>query len=213
MRGRFLVIEGIDGCGKTTQIEELYEWLPVSGLMPKGVRLQVTCEPGGTTLGKVLRKILLNSAKQYNPEALAELLLYEADRAQHIEQVIRPALIRGDWVLSDRFCGSTVAYQGYGREFSLPIISQLETIVTNGLTPDLTLWLALSPEAAIVRLNNRTADRMEANGITFLEQVAAGFEVLAYERLWTRIPAQHSKNEVSDAVKGVIKTVFSSIET
>ncbi|HRD41448.1 MAG TPA: dTMP kinase [Prochlorococcaceae cyanobacterium AMR_MDS_5431] len=213
MRGRFLVIEGIDGCGKTTQLNELYEWLPISGIMPSGVKLEVTREPGGTPLGNVLRRTLLDPDREYHIEPLTELLLYAADRAQHVRQVILPALDRGDWVLSDRFCGSTIAYQGYGRQLSLASISQLEEMVTSGLQPDLTLWLALSPEDAIIRIKDRNIDRIEDNGINFFNQVAVGFEKLAYERFWTQIPAQHSKTEVSTAIKGVIGTVFSNLAT
>ena len=168
MSGRFLVLEGIDGCGKTTQLRHLANWLPRSGLMPEGARLHLTREPGGTALGMALRKLVLHPPGESSPEPLAELLLYAADRAQHVAQLIRPALEQGHWVLSDRFSGSTLAYQGYGRELDLDLIQQLEQIATAGLVPDLTFWLELSVEESLLRRDARSNDRIEAEGVDFL---------------------------------------------
>ncbi len=111
-RGRFLVLEGIDGCGKTTQRQALADWLPGSGLMPQGASLHLTREPGGSALGVALRELLLHPPGDLAPCAEAELLLYAADRAQHVRQCIEPALAAGDWVLSDRFSGSTPRLSG-----------------------------------------------------------------------------------------------------
>ena len=133
-RGRLFVLEGIDGCGKSTQIEHLRHWLPASGLMPVGANLLVTREPGGTELGRALRQLLLHPPGAAEPCSTAELLLYAADRAQHVQQMILPALEAGHWVLSDRFCGSTAAYQGYGRGLSLELIDQLSRIACRGWT-------------------------------------------------------------------------------
>ena len=184
MSGRFLVLEGIDGCGKTTQLRHLANWLPRSGLMPEGARLHLTREPGGTALGMALRKLVLHPPGDASPEPLAELLLYAADRAQHVAQLIRPALEQGHWVLSDRFSGSTLAYQGYGRELDLDLIQQLEQIATAGLVPDLTFWLELPVEESLLRRDARSNDRIEAEGVDFLTRVATGFAVLARERSW-----------------------------
>ena len=151
MRGRFLVLEGIDGCGKTTQLKALADWLPISGLMPAGAQLITTREPGGTALGQALRQLLLHPPEEQAPATRAELLLYAADRAQHVQTRLEPALAAGDWVLSDRYCGSTAAYQGYGRGLDLDLITQLEQLATAGLQPDLCLWLELSPELAAER--------------------------------------------------------------
>jgi DNA polymerase III subunit delta' len=125
-----VVLEGIDGCGKTTQLQRLMDWLPGSGLLAQGCQVVLTREPGGTPLGLALRQLLLHPPQGAAPLTTAELLLYAADRAQHVEQVIQPALAAGHWVLSDRFSGSTAAYQGYGRGLDHNLIGQLEAIAT-----------------------------------------------------------------------------------
>jgi len=187
--GLFVVLEGIDGCGKTTQLERLREWLPTSGLMPPGASLLTSREPGGTPLGRALRELLLHPPAEAAPCSDAELLLYAADRAQHVARVIRPALDAGDWVLCDRFTGSTAAYQGYGRGLPLERIAALEGFATGGLEPDLTLWLDLPLEESLRRRGGRAADRIEASGHDFLERVAAGFATLARQRGWQRVDA------------------------
>ena len=118
MKGKFIVIEGIDGCGKTTQIDEISRWIPTSGLLRENSKLVKTREPGGSLLGKKIRNLILDNNKDNKPSSLAELLLYSADRAEHISKIISPALENQDWVISDRFCDSTLAYQGYGRNIN-----------------------------------------------------------------------------------------------
>jgi dTMP kinase len=189
-RGRFIVLEGIDGCGKTTQLEALRQWLPTSGLLPPGARVVVSREPGGTALGKALRELLLlHPPGEAAPVPRAELLLYAADRAQHVETVLRPALERGDWVLCDRFTGSTAAYQGYGRGLDLGLINKLSDIATNGLRADLTIWLDVSLVESCRRRGGQLADRLEGEGVAFLARVVAGFEGPAGGWDWTRIEA------------------------
>jgi dTMP kinase len=188
-RGRFIVLEGIDGCGKTTQIEALRQWLPTSGLLPTGARVIVSREPGGTALGKALRELLLHPPNGTAPVPRAELLLYAADRAQHVETVLRPALDAGDWVLCDRFTGSTAAYQGYGRGLDLGLINKLSDIAANGLRADLTLWLDVSLAESCRRRGGQLADRLEGEGVAFLARVAHGFERLAGQWDWARIDA------------------------
>lgn len=197
--GRFLVLEGIDGCGKSTQLEALRQWLPGSGLMPAGARLLVSREPGGTALGQALRTLLLHPPEAAAPCPTAELLLYAADRAQHVAATIRPALEAGDWVLCDRFAGSTAAYQGYGRGLSLALIEQLEAIATAGLRAYLTLWLDLPLALSLQRRQGRTADRIEASGEAFLARVCAGFGQLAAQRSWLRIDAAAPAAQVTAA--------------
>jgi len=196
-RGRFLVLEGIDGCGKTTQIEHLRQWLPRSGLMPQGAELLVTREPGGTELGRALRQLLLHPPGDAAPEIRAELLLYAADRAQHVAQKIAPALAEGHWVLSDRFTGSTAAYQGYGRGLSLELIDQLATIATAGVVPDLTVHLELPLAESLRRRGHRPADRIEASGEAFLARVSAGFSALARQEGWASIDASLPPEQVA----------------
>jgi dTMP kinase len=198
-RGRFIVLEGIDGSGKTTQLEALRQWLPTSGLMPPGARVIVSREPGGTALGQALRELLLHPPGSTAPVPRAELLLYAADRAQHVETVLRPALDAGDWVLCDRFTGSTAAYQGYGRGLNLEAIYALETIATGDLVPDLTLWLDVSLAKSCRRRGERLADRLEGEGVAFLGRVSDGFERLAAQRGWTRIDAGQPVAAVTEA--------------
>jgi len=208
-RGRFLVLEGIDGCGKTTQLERLRKWLPSSGLMEPGAELLLTREPGGTALGKALRQLLLHPPGEAAPVSTAELLLYAADRAQHVQQCIAPALAAGHWVLSDRFAGSTAAYQGYGRGLDLELIQTLQVIATGGLEPDLTLWLDLPLAESLRRRGHRAADRIEASGEAFLARVCAGFGALAAGHGWSRVDATAAPEAVSAALQTEIETRLS----
>ena len=203
-QGRFVVLEGIDGCGKSTQIEALRRWLPTSGLLAPGAELLVTREPGGTALGAALRQLLLHPPGEAAPEPMAELLLYAADRAQHVEQCIRPALAAGHWVLSDRYSGSTAAYQGYGRGLDLARIAQLEELATGGLSPDLTLWLELPLAESLRRRGERTADRIEASGEAFLRRVGDGFAQLARERGWLRLDAGGPPEQVQESCRQLL---------
>jgi dTMP kinase len=209
-RGRFLVLEGIDGCGKSTQLERLRLWLPASGLMPAGAELLVTREPGGTALGQALRALLLHPPGEAVPCTTAELLLYAADRAQHVQQRIAPALEAGHWVLSDRFSGSTAAYQGHGRGLPLALIDQLAAIATDGLQPDLTLLLDLPLAAALRRRQQRPADRIEASGEAFLQRVCDGFAVLARQSGWCSIPADQPLEAVTAAIQRLLLERWSS---
>ena len=205
-RGRFVVLEGIDGCGKTTQLQALRQWLPSSGLMAPGARLVVSREPGGTALGQALRELLLHPPQGVQPLPRAELLLYAADRAQHVEALLLPALQAGDWVLCDRFTGSTAAYQGYGRGLPLALIDTLETLATGGLQADLTLWLDVSLAESRRRRGGRPADRIEAAGEVFQTRVADGFATLAAQRGWTRIEAGQSVAAVTESCRAAIRS-------
>ena len=205
MTGRFIVLDGIDGCGKSTQIRHLAQWLPASGLMPSSARVICTREPGGTPLGQSIRELLLHTEADQVPSVTAELLLYAADRAQHVDSVIRPALLRGDWVLSDRFAGSTLAYQGYGRGLDRPLITRLESIATTGLEPDLTVWLMVPVEVSLQRRHGEKEDRIEAEGRAFLHRVADGFSALAEQRNWCRLDAQQSVSQLSQELEQILR--------
>ena len=208
MTGRLIVLDGIDGCGKSTQLQRLAEWIPGSGLMPAGAGLILTREPGGTAFGQAVRQLLLHTPDDQAPCPRAELLLYAAVRAQHVDTLIRPALERGDWVLSDRFAGSTLAYQGYGRGLDAALIEQLERIATAGLQPDLTFWLALPVTESLRRRHGDEEDRIEAEGRPFLERVAAGFETLAGQRNWCRIDADRASADVTRSLEQFLQQRF-----
>ena len=207
-RGCFLVLEGIDGCGKTTQIDALRAWLPGSGLLPGPAELVITREPGGTAFGLALRELLLHPPAEQVPGERAELLLYAADRAQHVCQRILPALEAGHWVLSDRFTGSTSAYQGHGRGLPLEAIRQLEQFATGGLQPDLTLWLDVPVEEALRRRSHRGMDRIEAEGEAFLRRVRRGFATLASGSGWWRVEADADPEVVSERCRQALLDHF-----
>ena len=209
MKGKFIVIEGIDGCGKTTQIDELSKWLPNSGLINTKSKLITTREPGGSPLGQKLRRLILDNNKNNKPSSLAELLLYSADRAEHVSKIISPALKNNDWVISDRFSASTLAYQGYGRKINLDIIKKVESIVCQGVYPDLTFFLEISPEESIFRRKNEIPDRIESEGIRFLEKVNEGFKLIAKEKNWKVISASQNIKTISNQIKETIINNFS----
>ena len=156
-----MVLEGIDGCGKSTQIKYLSNWLNNSAIKPDNSKLLITREPGGTNLGNSLRSLLLNDLTEY-PEPLTELLLYSADRAQHVSQVILPAINNGNWVISDRFSSSTMAYQGFGRNLDKTLIRQLEEIACQGVKPNLTIFLDISIQESMRRRFSKQEDRIDS---------------------------------------------------
>ena len=209
MKGKFIVFEGIDGCGKTTQIDKISKWLPESGLMKKNSKLIKTKEPGGSLLGEKLRNLILDNNKNNKPSSLAELLLYSADRAEHVSKIISPALENNDWVLSDRFSDSTLAYQGYGRNINLEIIKNIESIVCQGKCPDLTIFLEISAEESVFRRKDLIPDRMESEGIKFLQKVNEGFKLIAKEKNWKVISANQNINAISKEIKETLLKNFS----
>ena len=209
MEGKFIVLEGIDGCGKTTQINELSKWLPKSGLINGNATLIKTREPGGSILGKEIRDMILNNNKSNSPSILTELLLYSADRAEHISKIILPALKNGNWIISDRFSGSTLAYQGYGREINIDIIKKLENIVCQNIRPDLTFFLEISPEESILRRKNKVADRIESEGLEFLKKVNDGFKLIASENKWEIIKASEDLKSISQQIQTSLINKFS----
>jgi dTMP kinase len=208
MKGKFIVFEGIDGSGKTTQINELSKWLISSNLIPENNQLVITREPGGTKLGKSIRSLLLDNSKEKSPDSITELLLYAADRSQHINEIIRPTLNKGDWVISDRFCASTLAYQGYGRKLDLKLIKELEAIATQGISPDITFLLDISVEESIKRRINKKDDRIEKEGREFLANVSLGFQTLSEDSKWKKISAINSKEKIILEIQSEIKKLI-----
>ena len=208
MKGKFIVFEGIDGSGKTTQINHLYKWLIGTDLLPENNKLVITREPGGTKLGKSIRSLLLDTSREKSPGSITELLLYAADRSQHVNEIIRPTLAKGDWVISDRFCGSTLAYQGYGRKLDINLIKDLEAIATQGIAPDITFLLDIPIEESIRRRMNRKDDRIEKEGREFLSNVSLGFQALSEDSNWKKISAINSEEKITSEIKSEIKKLI-----
>jgi dTMP kinase len=169
--GRFVTVEGIDGAGKSSHLARVADWL-----RDRGRVVNVTREPGGTTLAEALRELVLHQAM----DALTESLLVFAARRDHLRQFIEPALARGEVVLCDRFTDATFAYQGGGRGFDASVLTQLEAWVQEGRQPDLTLWFDLPPAvAAKRRAAARAPDRFEAQDAAFFERVREGYAARA----------------------------------
>jgi dTMP kinase len=208
--GKLIVFEGVEGSGKTSALRRLRQWLRDSGwllrLKSAGIAQQVvvTREPGGTELGLGLRRLLL----EVNPDApiqdRAELLLYAADRSQHVEELLKPQLRRGAIILCDRYTDSTIAYQGYGRGLDLDLIAQLNTIATDGIASDLTFWLDLDPAAGLARKRQQQEfNRMEQADLAFHHRVQAGFTALAQahpDRI-ARIDASLDEESVAQQIR------------
>jgi dTMP kinase len=182
MKGTFITFEGIEGSGKSTQIAMLANYLTA-----RGVRHVLTREPGGTLIGDQVRKILLDPVNRALDPA-AELLLYAASRAQHLREIIIPALADGTVVLCDRFSDATLAYQGYGRGLDIGMINALDRIVTAGLRPDLTLLFDIEAAPGIARARGRnhsrgleTEARFENEELAFHERVRQGYLTLVMQ--------------------------------
>jgi dTMP kinase len=201
-RGFFLTIEGIEGAGKSTLAEALSE-----RLSSEGKEVVLTREPGGTRIGDSIRKLLLESGTAMSSRA--ELLLFEAARAQHVEELIKPALERGAVVVCDRFADSSVAYQGSARGIEPQAIACLNEFATGGLRPDLTILLDLPADVGLAR--QMAIDRISAEGLAFHESVRQGYLAIARaepERIAT-IDAAQSFEDVLRQAWGVVDTARS----
>ena len=190
-----IVLEGIDGCGKTTQTELLAEALIAAGKPVRRLR-----EPGGTRLGEQIRSLLLDPATQACP--VAELFGYLTARAQLCSEILAPALAAGDWVLMDRFWPSTVAYQAYGLGLNpAPVLSAI-ALALGGIRMDYGFWLDVDPEEAQRRRRASRAadDRIEARGLEYQRKVAAGYAALTRDGILTRIDANGSPEAMAKAI-------------
>ncbi|MEP6515808.1 dTMP kinase [Microcoleus vaginatus] len=205
MKGKLIVFEGVEGGGKTTQMQRLIQFLQASCCLR--VRLVATREPGGTELGRGLRHLLLKQDGGESVSDRAELLMYAADRAQHVETFLQPELSKGTIVLCDRFTDSTIAYQGYGRGLNLNLIRHLNEIATGGLESDLTLWLDINVEAGLARVRTRGGcDRIEQADLKFHRLVQQGFAELAEENKSriVRINADRPEYEVAQEIQTIV---------
>ena len=200
-RGKFLTIEGTEGVGKSTNLAFVADWL-----RGRGIEVIVTREPGGTPLAEEIRSLLLSKREERFDET-AELLLVFAARAQHVAQVIKPALARGAWVLSDRFTDATFAYQGGGRGLSKATIEQLEQLVQGDLRPDLTLILDIDVELGLNRARQRgELDRFESEAVVFFERVRAAYRQRAESapNRYALVDAGKTLNEVQTEIDQVL---------
>lgn len=202
--GKLIVFEGIDGAGKTTQIKLLAEWLNQTLISPK---VAMTQQPGGTLLGNRIREILLNPDLDICDRA--ELLLFAADRAEHCHQIKR-WLNDGAIVLCDRFTASTVAYQGYGMGINLELMSRINLISTNGLKPDLTIWLDLDVETALSRMSGN--DRIEKRGLEFFKRVHYGMS-LCQKCDSEREPEKHYIIDARNSVDAIAAEIREFVKT
>jgi dTMP kinase len=215
INGKFITFEGPEGSGKSTHIKLLKAFLET-----RGIEVVMTREPGGTPLGEEIRKILQHDHSEA-PVPCAEVLLFLASRAQHVERLIRPALAEGKWVLCDRFDDSTLAYQGYGRGFAMEGLRAVNAFAISGLRPDLTVLLDVSPKTSRERLAVRHAatatapDRIEREAAAFHERVRNGFLLLAAEepdRMEVISAERDCEAVAADVRRAVENKLFRTIE-
>jgi dTMP kinase len=196
--GRLIALEGIDGCGKSTQAR----------LLADRIGALYTFEPGATALGASLRTLLLEPGPAVHERT--EALLMAADRAQHVAEVVRPALGRGRWVVTDRFSASTLAYQGYGRSLDIGELAQLVEWATGGLTPDLAILVEVDPALGLARRRGSVDDRMEAEGDGFLQRVADGYRrvVERQETPWLVVDGGGTIDQVAAEIWAGVQSRF-----
>jgi len=187
----FITLEGVEGCGKSTQAKALYKHM-----LGEGIPTVLCREPGGTALGEIIRRYLKTTGSGILP--ITELLLFSSARAQLLSEVIYPSLEKGVTVICDRYTDSTLAYQGYGRGFDLDSIKTVNRITTGGLFPDLVIFLDLPVEIGLARKGSLKADRFEREDITFHQRVRNGYLELAKaaQQRWLLVNAQLPKKQI-----------------
>jgi dTMP kinase len=208
----FITFEGIEGCGKTSQAKLLVE-----KLRSLNIPVMLTREPGGTRIGDQIRKILLHS-ENTDLTPLAELLLYEASRAQHVQQVIIPNLQNGIHVMCDRYGDASIAYQGVGRSLTVPLVQEANRLATGGLQPDLTLLIDVEPEIGLSRARSRNLafdfaveeGRFEEEDIVFHRKVREGYFRLARETpdRFRLVDGNVGLEEVSQQIQEIVLPLF-----
>ena len=193
-KGLFITFEGIDGCGKSTQLNLLSEYLKNNG-----VEVLITREPGAKGLGERIREILLNYDGDVSSNC--EAFLFLADRAQHIDTIVKPAIEAGKIVLCDRHTDSTIAYQGYGRGVDLQRLKMLNNLATSGFKPDLTFVFDVDVETSLARVG-KNQDRMESAGVEFFEKVRNGYLEIAKQE-----PARVKVISSKDTIENIFEQV------
>ena len=201
MSGLFISFEGIDGCGKSTQADLLRSYLE-----SKGEQVELLREPGGTALSEQIREILLNPNNE-KMDPSTESILLSASRAQLTREIIIPALERGNVVICDRYADSTLAYQGYGRGINLEWLEKLNAFATAGLKPDITLLVDLPVDEALNRMQSKSFDRIEMEGIEFLEKVRSG-----YLELTDRFSKRYFMIDGMETIEEMSKKIINKIE-
>lgn len=203
MKGLFIVFEGPDGCGKSTQIRFLAEYLESAGFS-----VLCTREPGGSPIAEKIRTILLDR-ENAGMAALTEALLYAAARAEHVRQVIAPALKEGKVVLCDRFVDSSIAYQGYGRALGAKTVWNINEPAVDGVLPDVTVFINVPPEQAFARMNeHKQYDRLENEGLSFHRRVYEGYMELSRKPGVIVIDAKGTKYDTREIIRAQIETVL-----
>jgi len=195
-RGRFVVLEGGDGSGKSTQSARLAAWLREQGLT-----VVETFEPGAGATGAVLREVLLHGPEEVTP--VTEALLMAADRAQHVATEIQPALARGDWVVCDRYVPSSLVYQGIVRGIGVEVVEQLSDVATAGCTPDVVVLLDVSDAVGDARRAGES-DRLEREGADFHHSVRGAYRDLAPSHGWIVVDADGDLEEVERLVREAV---------
>jgi dTMP kinase len=199
-RGRFVVFEGGDGSGKSTQSARAAAWLRDRGLV-----VHETFEPGAGATGAVIRELLLHGPDSIAPTT--EALLMAADRAQHVAGEIEPALARGEWVVCDRYVPSSLVYQGVVRDLGVELVEELSRIATRGLAPDLVIVFDVTDDVAVARQGGES-DRLEREGAAFHAAVRRAYRELAPARGWVVVDANATIDEVADRVRAAIEPVL-----
>lgn len=203
MSGLFITLEGPDGCGKTCQIPGMADYL-----RKQGVEVLTTREPGGTPISEQVRDVIMSMRnKAMHPRT--EILLFQSARAQHVEEIIRPALTAGKVVICDRFTNSTMAYQGYGHQTDLVFLRQLLDFTTGSLKPDLTLLLDVDVETGLKRRQAGGGEwnRLDDYDLAFHQRVRVGYHQLAEQEpdRWVTVDARQSKEDIQTAIRAILK--------
>lgn len=208
-RGIFITLEGGDGAGKSTQMNNIEKYFS-----ERGYSCIRTREPGGTPIGEKLREILLDK-ENAEMEPVTEMMIYAASRAQHVREFIRPAIAEGKVVICDRFVDSSIAYQQYGRELGMQV-TDVNNIAIDGLLPDITFWMDINPEAGRERIGKREdseLDRLESEKMDFHQRVYEGYKLLCEQKAdrIKRIDATRSIEEMKDEIYGYLDELCARI--